>query len=194
MFINGFELPESNNGIVYFPGSPRQYRADCKAGIFKIGETDMLGNSLTMEVLGYYPFDKAMFGYPRQPWIEVLFIDKENAFSNILFKTESITNFIELMRKLALNSQTMSTQIITAKTAKRSSEQGTYYAVEFTATDNKVERIQQLLEFTNSQGKELCVSRFADNNQEIQLAQLEQLPPANKQEKLIDNSQSLDQF
>ena len=92
------------------------------------------------------------------------------------------------MRKLALNSQTMSTQIITAKTAKRSSEQGTYYAVEFTATDNKVERIQQLLEFTNSQGKELCVSRFADNNQEIQLAQLEELAPANNQEELINNS------
>ncbi|MDJ0719844.1 MAG: hypothetical protein QNJ54_37420 [Prochloraceae cyanobacterium] len=51
MFINGFDLPESNNGIVYFPGSPRQYRVDCKAGIFKIGETDMLGNSLKMEVL-----------------------------------------------------------------------------------------------------------------------------------------------
>ncbi len=194
MFINGFELPESNNGIVYFAGSPRQYRADCKAGIFKIGETDMLGNSLTMEVLGYYPFKDKLFGYPYQPWIEVFFIDKDNAFSNILFKTESITNFIELMRKLALNSQTISTQIVTAKTAKRSSEQGTYYAVEFTATDNKVERIQQLLEFTNSQGKELCVSRFADNNQEIQLAQLEQLPPANNQEKLIDNSQLLDEF
>ena len=47
MFINGFELPENNNGIVYFPGSPRQYRADCKAGIFKIGETSTV-TSLTV--------------------------------------------------------------------------------------------------------------------------------------------------
>ena len=114
MFVNAFQLPKTANGIVHFPGSPRQYRADCKAGIFKIGETDMLGNSLEMELLGCYPFKKKIFNYPRQPWLEVFFIDKDNAFSNILFKTESINNFIELMSKLTLRSQTISTQRVTA--------------------------------------------------------------------------------
>ncbi|MDJ0718381.1 MAG: hypothetical protein QNJ54_29835 [Prochloraceae cyanobacterium] len=194
MFINGFDLPESNNGIVYFPGSPRQYRADCKSGIFKIGETDMLGNSLKMEVLGCYPFKKKIFNYPRQPWLEVFFIDKDNAFSNILFKTESINNFIELMRKLTLRSQTISTQIVTAKTAKRSSDRGTYYAVEFSASDNKPERIKQLIEFSKSEGNQLYSSRFADDVSEVQLVELEQLPPANNQKKLIKNSQELEDF
>ncbi len=33
MFVNAFQLPKTANGIVHFPGTPRQYRADCKAGI-----------------------------------------------------------------------------------------------------------------------------------------------------------------
>ena len=70
MFVSAFDLPERNNGIVHFPGSPRQYRADCQAGIFKVGETDTLGKSIQMEVLAYRSFNAQLFNYPYQQWVE----------------------------------------------------------------------------------------------------------------------------
>ena len=163
MFVNAFELPKTTNGIVHFPGSPRQYRGDCKAGIFKIGETDMLGNSLEMEVLAYRSFFAPLFNYPYQQWIEIFFIDKDNTVSHILFKTESIGNFLELMRKLTASSKSIGTQIVTAKTAKRSNDNGTYYAVEFQSNDNKPERVKELTEFINDNISGLYAARLASN-------------------------------
>ncbi len=162
MFVNAFELPETSNGIVHFPGSPRQYRADCKAGIFKIGETDPLGKSIEMEIITYRSFNAELFGYRYQLWVEVFFIDKENTVSHILFKTESIANFLELMRKLTAIKKSIGTQIVTAKTAKRSNDSGTYYAVEFESKDNDSDRIKQLSDFVNSNINGIYSARLAD--------------------------------
>ncbi len=138
MFVSAFKVPESSNGIIHFPGNPRQYRSDCKAGVFKIGESEILGNSLEIEIISFRDFDDEIFGYPFQKWLEVFFIDKDNTVSHILFKTESIGNFLELLRKLTIASVAIGTCIITAKMSKRTNDHGTYYAVEFEATDNKL--------------------------------------------------------
>jgi len=66
MFVNALNLPERNNRIVHFSGSPRQYRANCKPEIFKISETSTLGKRLQMEVLAYRIFNAQLFNYPYQ--------------------------------------------------------------------------------------------------------------------------------
>ena len=161
MFLNAFELPESPNGIVHFPGCSRQYRADCKAGIFKIGESHILGNTLQMEILGFRCFDSELFGYPYQQWLESFFVDKDNTVSHILFKTESIANFLELMRQLTANGKAIGTQIVTAKTSKRSNDNGNYFAVEFESIDNESDRIQTLCEFVNTNINSIYAARLA---------------------------------
>ncbi len=186
MFMNAFNLPERNNGIVHFPGSPRQYRADCKAGIFKIGETDTLGKTLQMEVLAYRSFNAQLFNYPYQQWVEAFFIDKENTVSHILFKTESIANFLELMRKLTAKEKSIGSQIVTAKTAKRSNDNGTYYAVEFESVDNEVERSNQLAEFVNSNINGIYAARLAHTFDKP--TECKELPGEDNPEKLIDRS------
>jgi len=163
MFLNAFELPQTHNGIVHFPGSPRQYRADCKAGVFKIGE-EVVSNSpdsLDMEILAYRSFNSELFGYPYQQWLEVFFVDRYNTVSHILFKTESISNFVELIRKLIPQQKAVGTQIVTAKTSKRSSDNGTYYVVNFEAKDNEVDRVDQLCSFANANINELYAGRLA---------------------------------
>ncbi len=188
MFVNAFELPKTENGIVNFPGCPRQYRADCKAGIFKIGETDKLSDSLVMEVLGYRTFNAPLFNYPYQQWLEVFFIDKDNTVSHILFKTESIANFLELMRKLTAKSQSLGTQIITAKTSKRTNDNGTYYAVEFESVDNSPERTQELAEFLNTNINGIYAARLAHTFDEP--AQSPQLPGTNGDRKALTASET----
>ena len=177
MFLNAFELPKTDNGIVHFPGCPRQYRADCKAGIFKIGESDMLGKSLEMEILVWRSFNAELFNYPYQQWIEVFFIDKDNTVSNILFKTESIANFLELMRKLMAANKALGTQIVTAKTSKRSNDTGTYYAVEFDSVDNNSERVKELTEFVNINMNDIYAARLANTFENREAAK--ELPPSN---------------
>ncbi len=192
MFVNAFELPETSNGIIHFPGSPRQYRADCKAGIFKIGETDTLGKSIEMEIITYRSFNGELFGYRYQQWVEVFFIDKENIVSHILFKTESIANFLELMRKLTAIKKSIGTQIVTAYTAKRSNDSGTYYAVEFESKDNDSDRIKQLSDFVNSNINGIYSARLADTFDKPE--ETKKLPSNKASTKAIQPSQEGEHF
>ena len=192
MFVNAFELPQTTNGIVHFPGSPRQYRADCKAGIFKIGETDTLADSLQMEILTWRSFNAQLFNYPYQQWIEVFFIDKDNTVSHILFKTESIANFLELMRKLTRYQKSLGTQKVTASTAKRSNDTGTYYAVEFSSIDNKEERVKELAEFVDTNINEIYSARLINTFKPA--AEVKELPAQKKAEKAIVGSQKVEDF
>ena len=45
MYVSAFQTPNLT-GITYIPGRPRQYRADCKVGQFKIGESKFVGAKL----------------------------------------------------------------------------------------------------------------------------------------------------
>ena len=69
--VNAFEPPQMD-GIVYIPGRPRQYRGDCKAGAFKIGESKIVGKELKLEVLSFRTFEEQLFKYDRWRSIFVL--------------------------------------------------------------------------------------------------------------------------
>ncbi len=192
MFVNAFEIPEDNHSIIHFPGNPRQYRSDCKAGIFKIGESEIIGNSIEMEIISFRDFDDAIFNYPYQKWLEIFFIDKDNVVSHLLFKTESIDNFLELLRKLMIAKKAIRKSIVTAKMSKRSNDNGTYYAVEFESADNKPDRVKELTEFVNNNINGIYDAKLAHTFKNSQ--QAKQLPSVNNQEKVINNSQELEDF
>jgi hypothetical protein len=144
--VNAFEPPKMD-GIVYIPGRPRQYRADCKAGVFKIGESKIIGNELKLEILSFRTFEEQLFNYPYQSWLEVIFVNPDNIVGHILFKTESLDNFLNLTLDLGTLGVAIGTGIVAAKMSKRSSDTGTYYAVEFDWQEQKTERVTELKTF-----------------------------------------------
>ena len=147
--VNAFEPPQMD-GIVYIPGRPRQYRADCKAGVFKIGESKIIGNELKLEVLSFRTFEEQLFNYPYQSWLEVIFVDPDNIVGHILFKTESLDNFLNLTLDLGLEGKAIGTGIVTARMNKRSNDNGSYFAVEFSWQEQeKKERVSELKAFVS---------------------------------------------
>lgn len=142
MFTNVFEAPKMD-GIIYIPGRPRQYRADCKAGQFKIGDSKMVGAKIEMEILGFRAIEGELFNYPYQQWMEVLFV-RENVVSQLLFKTESLDNFTNYYLELAQQELSVGMGITVARMSKRSNDTGNYYAIEFEFKESTPERIEEL--------------------------------------------------
>ncbi len=113
--------------------SVRQWRSDCQAGQFKIGCSTMKGSRLDMELVGAQVSEGEYFGYPRQKWLALLFIDPEGVLSSILFKTESLDQFEELRRSYRIKGESLLGKTIRAAMSKRTSRANSesYWAVEF---------------------------------------------------------------
>ena len=130
------EVLDRNEHPLVFTGSARQYRADCQAGQFKIGASRMVSSTLKLELVAARLLEGEFFGYPRQKWINVIFVDAEGIVSTILFKTESMDNFLELHRQAIAAGDLLLGKAIQARMSRRASRdsgQG-YYAVEFEIT------------------------------------------------------------
>jgi hypothetical protein len=159
MLVNAFATPDLK-GITYIPGRLCQYRADCKAGVFKIGESKFVGSTLAMEILSWRTFEDQLFDYPHQTWLEILFVDPRNVVSHILFKTQSLDNFLDFMLDLASQGKAIGQGVTTAKMSKRSGDLGIYYAVDFEWKESNKKRVTELQAFASEQ--DLYASRLAD--------------------------------
>lgn len=157
--ISAFSVP-TFEGIIYTPGHPRPYRADCKAGVFKIGENNVKGREMAMEVLSYRTFEAELFNYPRQSWLEMFFVDAENTLSHTLFKGFSIDSFIMLYTELSVKKRGIGEGVVMGKMEKRSGKEGDYFVVEFSWRENTPERIQELKRFAESNA--LVNARFSN--------------------------------
>jgi len=147
--VNALSAPNIS-GIV-FTGKPRQYRADCQAGQFKIGASKMVGKSLRMEILSWGIFEDELFGYALQPWVGIIFIDPSNIVSQVLLKTESLDNFVNLTLEKAQEGFGVGQGVTIATMSKRASRSGSaYYAVEFDWEPNQPERLQEIAEFVQT--------------------------------------------
>jgi hypothetical protein len=127
------EVGQLEAGEILADGAPRQWRSDCQAGQFKIGGTTIRGPKLDMELIGAQINEGEFFGYPRQKWMALLFVDPDGVVSSILFKTESLDNFEEVRRQYRLKGETLLGKTIRATMSKRASRANgeSYYAVEF---------------------------------------------------------------
>lgn len=122
-----------NENELLFVGSPRQWRADCQAGQFKIGSSRMVGPRLRMEVIAAKFIEDELFGYEWQKWLNVIFADPDGVVSSIMFKTESMDNFLEVYRESLATETPLTQLVIEAAMSKRASKESGngYYAVEF---------------------------------------------------------------
>ncbi len=133
--------PDTELGQILVDSGVRQWRSNCQVGQFTIGSSTMHGNKLDMELVGAQISEGEYFGYPRQKWLALLFIDQEGVLSSILFKTESLDQFDELRRTYRLKGETLLGKTIRASMVQRSGKAKDpntgekivtkYYAVEF---------------------------------------------------------------
>lgn len=143
-----FAVPDTN--AISILGIPYKYKADCSAlGQFKTNSDELLGKTLQMEVLNYKVKKGTFFNYEENSWLEVLFVDKDNAVSVVLFKNESLTNFFEMLQEVTKKKLGIGLVIVTASMDKRTSEQfnSSYHAVKFSFVENKAERVAELKAF-----------------------------------------------
>ena len=127
------EVIDRNEHPLVFTGSARQYRADCQSGQFKMGASRMVSGTLQLELVAARLIEGEFFGYPLQKWLNVIFVDAEGIVATILFKTESMDNFLELHRQAIAAGDLLLGKAIQARMSRRASRdsgQG-YYAVEF---------------------------------------------------------------
>ena len=79
---------------IYFPGQPKNYRADMKAGKFNIGGEEILGDTITVQLIAFRFFEDAILGdkalSKRKPWFEGFFIDEDNCVCSMLLHTSSV--------------------------------------------------------------------------------------------------------
>ncbi len=148
-FVSAFSLPK-HEGILYTLGHPRPYRADCKVGQFKVGES-LKGSKLKLEIVSYRMFYAELFNYPYQCWLEVFFVDPDNTLSHILFKGMSIESFVNLYTEMLIRGRAIGEGTVTARMEKRAGKEGDYYVVIFEWEENKKERVQELLDFLTTQ-------------------------------------------
>lgn len=120
-----------NTKELRYIGVPRQYRADCKAGQFKIGAGRMIGKSIKMEIIAARFVEDELFGYPFQKWVNVIFADEKGTVSSVMLKTESLDNFLEAYRQAFEQNKSLVTVQLEASMSSRSNDNGKYFAVEF---------------------------------------------------------------
>jgi len=134
------------NGIQYIGGA-RNWRADCKAGIFRIGESDGTARTLRMEVMAAKKEVCSILNYPTQEWWELLFVDSDGFVSSMLFKGQSVKSFIEAVQRIFADKLLPTESIITASMQKRSGKEGAYYVLDFKHEANTPERVAEIKNF-----------------------------------------------
>lgn len=144
--IDVFAVPDVIG--IFNLGRPTAYRSDCQVGQFKIKDR-IMGPELAMEIISIRKIAGEYFDYDSQDWLEVLFIDSNNSVSNVLFKTESIDNLLDVVKNIYAKGKPIANFIITGLMRQRQSKRlGTkYYAVDFTWKENTPERITEIKEF-----------------------------------------------
>ena len=127
------EVIDRNAHPLVFTGSARQYRADCQLGQFKIGASKVVSGTLKLELMAARVLEGAFFGYPPQKWLNVIFVDADGIVATVLFKKESMDNFLELHRQAIAQGDLLLGKAIQARMSKRASRENgeSYYAVEF---------------------------------------------------------------
>ncbi|HYQ90787.1 MAG TPA: hypothetical protein VES89_01595 [Candidatus Competibacteraceae bacterium] len=92
-----------------------------------------MSGTLKLELMAARVLEGALFGYPPQKWLNVIFVDADGIVSTVLFKKESMDNFLELHRQAIAQGGLLLGKAIQARMSKRASRENgeSYYAVEF---------------------------------------------------------------
>lgn len=89
------------NKYKYIPGNPRDYRTDMRGGGgISINGTRLVELPLVVQPLAWRGFTSNLFDMGEKNWVEVAFIDPQNAVSMILFHGFSADAFLEMLAPL----------------------------------------------------------------------------------------------
>lgn len=154
--MQGFEFDvvtvAPKDAIVYIPGMPLEYRSNAKEGVFLLAD-EVLDGGLAMEIVHARTFTADLFKLEEREWLQVFFVDTNQALSTILFKgTETVRNFKQLVHRLTVLRKSIIDQVITATMHDREGKDDkgkkvSYFAVEFGAKPNTAKRVELLHEF-----------------------------------------------
>ncbi|MEH0157298.1 hypothetical protein V6R21_24505 [Limibacter armeniacum] len=124
---------KSQNTVKYYEGSPKQYRADCKAGQFNLNGIEPLGNQLTFQPVAWRFFTDEILGMDRRKWVELFFVDAEGCLSALLFHGYSRENLEGLAAKLFYSEVTMAEIILHCSLSEKKNEKANakYFIAEF---------------------------------------------------------------
>lgn len=155
--IDAFETYQTEG--IFHLGRPTPYRADCQYGTFKIKDKPIPGD-LTMDIIAVKKVVGEFFDYEYQDWLEVVFIDSGNTVSNILFKTESLDNFLDTVKMIYKAGKSIASTRWTGSMSPRMSKRlgKKYYAVEFTTQPQDQARLEELTQFVNDNSEILNYS------------------------------------
>ncbi len=151
---NQVGFPTSDKDVIYFETEkPVRYKGNCKEGRFFRGATNRdLGQQLTnIQPLHFYTFTGKLYKTknPDTNWGELIFLDEKNSVSSILIKGESLDKFKAIVQDSVRYDNVQPIELsLSAKMSPRSSENGDYFAIEWTfgkAAENKVELASEFL-------------------------------------------------
>lgn len=122
-----------SEGQIIADSMTRNWRANCKSGLFTIGSNTVFGPKLSFELVSAEILDQVeLFNYPRQKWLALLIVDEQSALGTMLLKGESLEAFFELKRSALFNNESLLSKRIQATMERRTSSSGnSYYSVSF---------------------------------------------------------------
>ncbi len=133
----------------YLPGHPKQIRFDAKAGVFKHGGAQVIGNTITFISLALRVFEDDILSMGRKLWAEVFFADETGAVCAVLFHGYSVGNLQKLNSALFYDDMQLTQVTLTAKATRKENKQGKgfYYIAEFSYTPADPAEVQARAEF-----------------------------------------------
>lgn len=148
-----FVDPNQGNGYQLLNGEPLRYRANCEksVGKFFLNNTVDEGASIKMKVLNMKEEKNVYFSEQtgEEDALNIVFLNDTGVVSNMFLRTHSIGNFKNLINALMAKKISPVTQIITAKMAKKTTNNNTYHIVEFESEPNTPEDVKEIFEFIN---------------------------------------------
>lgn len=133
--------------VLYFQGTPKQYRFDGQKGSFNIHGKQDIGKTFTFHPLAWRIFDDSLFGRERARWAEFFFVDEAGCLSTIMFNNSSVTELNDLVPQLGYDQKKLSDVALTITTDKKTNEKGSWYIAKFDYKQAPQEAIDALEAF-----------------------------------------------
>ncbi len=125
------EIQKVRKNEIRMIGTPRQYRADCKSGQFKVGSARTIGKKMPIEVIAARFLEASLFGREFEQWVNIVFADEAGTVGSMMLHTESLENFLEIYRMVAEMNKSLVAIRIEGSMSPRANKKGDFFAVEF---------------------------------------------------------------
>ena len=163
-------------------------RNDCQVGQWKVGDDKFLGNSIDIAIIAMRPYFGSLGKTKNTSWLQIFFVGlpsckvlPTNTVCVTYLKTQSLTNLGQAAVK-EMEEIDPSMGVFTASFAKKTSDLGNYYVVDFAyrpRTEEEIPQLQVIADFLATQPV------FADNVPDTMIELTEGVTPEHAKELLL---------